>query len=208
MKPKQTGLAYDNIAAWWDVKHRGSGYGVEQLKRAISWVKHQGKAMDVGCGSSGRFVSILLDHGFQVEGIDVSEEMITRARDHHPECKFEVIDVATWKPDSEYDLISAWDSTFHLPLDLQEPALRTMCGAVAAGGVLIFTCGGSLSGSGQPEEISGSFQGEDLEYSSLGVARYLCLLADYGLTVRHVEYDQGPTEPHVYIIAQKPGNLS
>ncbi|MFK7911806.1 MAG: trans-aconitate 2-methyltransferase [Akkermansiaceae bacterium] len=204
MKPDQTGKAYDGIASWWRGQHGASIYGIEQLKRAIGWVSNKGTAIDVGCGSSGRFIRVLLDSGFRVEGIDVSKEMITQARELHPQCAFEVADVAAWEPNKMYDLVCAWDSTFHLPLDLQESALHTMCDALTPGGVLIFSCGGNLDGVDGAGEVTGSFQGKDFEYSTLGVAEFLRLLQIFKLTVRHVEYDRGPTEPHVYIIAQRP----
>lgn len=203
MEPEQTGEKYDRIAGWWRERHRQSGYGVNQLKLAINWVKNRNTALDVGCGSSGRFAQVLLDEGFQVSGIDISTEMIRMAKKEHPDCDFRVANVVDWQLEKKYDLVCAWDSTFHLPLDLQEPALANMCDALAPDGVLIFTCGGSLEGRDEAGEIKGTFRGEDLEYSTLGVAEFLRLLVVRSLTIRHVEYDQGPTEPHVYIVAQR-----
>jgi SAM-dependent methyltransferase len=199
MTPSQTGARYDRIAEWWGQRHAASGYGVAQLERSISFVPEKGRALDVGCGSSGRFMGVLLDHGFETEGMDASPQMISLAREVHPNCEYHIADIATWKLPRRYDLISAWDSTFHLPLDLQEPALRTMCEGLKPGGVLIFTCGGKDEAS----SISGEFQGEDFEYSSLGLSAYLQLIAEFGCVCRHLEYDQGPVETHVYIIAQK-----
>jgi len=59
MKPQKTGELYDNIALWWQEQHRESSYGVEQINRAISYLKHGKKVLDVGCGSGGRIVSLL-----------------------------------------------------------------------------------------------------------------------------------------------------
>jgi len=64
--------------------------------------------------------------------------------------------------------------------------------------VLLFTCGGD----GVPQETAGGFDGERFEYSTLGVARFLSLLTEFGCVCRHVEYDQFP-ESHVFIIGQK-----
>ncbi len=199
MKPEVTGEKYNRIAEWWRQQHEASGYGVEQLRRAVTWVTNRKRALDVGCGSSGRFINELQEHGFQVDGIDISEEMIRHARELHPESEFAVADISQWKTETEYDLVCAWDSTFHLPLDLHEAALKNMCNALAPGGVVMFTCGGSH----EPSKISGTFQGEDFEYSTLGIPEYFRLLHQFGCVVRHVEFDQGPTEPHVYMIAQR-----
>lgn len=81
---------------------------------------------------------------------------------------------------------------------MQEPVLKKLCYALEPDGVLVFTCGGGHKSG----EIAGSFQGQDFEYSTLGVDAFLRILAEHQCTCRHLEYDQLP-ENHVYIIAQK-----
>ena len=201
MDPKRTGKSYSAIAHWWREQHQNSDYGVSQLKRAIQFVprmKADGdlRAIDIGCGSSGRFIEVMLDAGFKVEGIDISAEMISLAREIHPQAELAVADVCEWEPKAKYDLVSAWDSTFHLPFDLQEPVLIKLASALASEGILIFTCGSPRG------EISGSFQGQDFEYSSLGVQAFLEILGRCACKCMHLEHDQWP-ESHVYIIAQK-----
>ena len=65
-------------------------------------------------------------------------------------------------------------------------------------GVLLFTCGGGTA----PGEISGSFQGQTFDYSTLDVDEFLRLINELGCSCKHLEYDQYP-ENHVVIIAQK-----
>jgi len=67
-----------------------------------------------------------------------------------------------------------------------------------ANGILLFTCGGGHT----QGEVTGSFQGQDFAYSTLGVDTFLRLLSEQGCTCRHLAYDQYP-ENHVCIIAQK-----
>ena len=50
---------------------------------------HEGKIVDLGCGS-GIWAGILLDKGYSVHGIDISEPMIHLARQHAPTATFEV----------------------------------------------------------------------------------------------------------------------
>jgi hypothetical protein len=111
---------------------------------------------------------------------------------------FYTADICTWQFPQKYDLISAWDSTFHLPLAEQKPVLKKMCDGLQSKGAVLFTCGGTIG----PEEISGGFEGQTFDYSTLGVKEFLRLTAEFGCTCKHVEYDQYP-ENHVYIIAQK-----
>ncbi|NUN67302.1 class I SAM-dependent methyltransferase (plasmid) [Pseudanabaena biceps] len=198
MHPDDIAFRYDCIAKWWQNQHQNSLYGIAQLERAIKFIPRKQLALDIGCGSSGRFIKILNEQGFQVEGLDISQEMIDLAQQLHPNNTFYRADICCWSPPKFYNLIVAWDSTFHLPLDRQEPVMKKLCNALEPDGVLMFTCGGGYKQS----EVSGTFQGQDFEYSTLGVNAFLKILTEHQCTCLHLEYDQYP-ENHVYIIAQK-----
>ncbi|MGF1498769.1 MAG: class I SAM-dependent methyltransferase [Elainellaceae cyanobacterium] len=198
MDPEETATRYDRIAGWWQTQHQNSLYGIAQLERAIQFVPERQLALDVGCGSSGRLITVLNEHGFQAEGLDISEKMIGLAKQLHPNVTFYQEDICRWTPARLYSLIVAWDSTFHLPLNMQEPVIRKLCNALKSDGVLVFTCGGGHS----QGEVSGTFQGQDFEYSTLGVNAFLEILHEQACTCLHLEYDQYP-ESHVYIIARK-----
>ncbi|WP_193213282.1 class I SAM-dependent methyltransferase [Luteolibacter marinus] len=196
MEPADTGRRYDAIAKWWQ-ENTHENYGMPGLERALRFAPAQGHALDVGCGSHGRFIRRLLAHGFEVHGVDISSRMIELARQRDPGATYHVADICDWTLPRPFDFISAWDSTFHLPLHSQEPVLQKLCAGLTPGGVLLFTCGGGDAG-----EISGSFQGHDFEYSTLGVEAFVRILDDCGCNCRHVEYDQYP-ENHVVIVAQR-----
>jgi SAM-dependent methyltransferase len=140
----------------------------------------------------------MIKNRFIPTGIDISAEMIALARQRQPEATFYTEDICTWQFPQRYDLISAWDSTFHLPIAQQKPVLKKMCDGLHSRGVLLFTCGGTTG----PEEISGGFAGQTFDYSTLGVNEFLRLITEFGCTCKHLEFDQHP-ENHVYIIAQK-----
>ena len=198
MDPRNTGANYDSIAHWWQEQHVESPNGIAPLERAIRFTSNRGAALDIGCGSCGRFIETLRAHGFQPEGLDVSTRMIALAMRRHPGTQFHHEDICAWEFPKKYDIIAAWDSTFHLPIEQQEPVLKKMCEGLSPRGVLVFTCGGTDA----PGEIAGSFQGQEFEYSSLGIWEYLRILNDSGCACRHLEYDQYPEE-HTYIVAQK-----
>jgi len=198
MKPEETGSHYDRIALYWQQQHLNSTYGIPALERAIKFTENKSTALDVGCGSSGRFIDVLIKYGFTPTGVDISAEMIALAKQQHSAVTFYAADICTWQFPQKYDLISAWDSTFHLPLEEQKPVLKKMCDGLNSRGVLLFTCGGTIG----PEELSGGFEGETFDYSTLGVNEFLRLIDEYGCTCKHLEYDQFP-ENHVCIIAQK-----
>jgi len=99
----------------------------------------------------------------------------------------------------KYDFISAWDSTWHLPLALQEPVLEKISAGLAPGGIHLFT----TIGFDEPGDHGDSGQmGIPLAYGTLGIPRLLELLPKFGCVCRHLEYDQYP-EKHLVVIAQK-----
>ena len=72
MKPEETGSHYDRIALWWQQQHLDSTYGIAALERAIKSVENRSTALDIGCGSSGRFIEVLIKNGFTPTGVDIS----------------------------------------------------------------------------------------------------------------------------------------
>lgn len=197
MDPKETGARYDQLATFWR-DNTPDFYGLSQLERALRFTSRRGAALDVGCGSQGRFLHALSRAGFSVEGVDISPRMIALARESTPQARFHTADICEWELPGTYDWISAWDSTFHLPIENQEPVLRKLCAGLNPGGVILFTCGGGAAG-----EITGSFAGQTFGYSTLGMEEFVRILASAGCFCRHVEYDQFP-EIHVVVVGQKP----
>lgn len=198
MKPKDIAGSYDSIADRWASDRFPSDYGLAQHKRAIAFSSSSGRALDIGCGSSGRILDLLLANGFDPEGIDISERMIALARERHPDLTFHHADICEWRFPRQYDFISAWDSIWHIPLQQQERVLTKVLTGLAPQGVLIFTTGG-VDG---PSETRDSEMGPPMYHSALGIPGTLELLAHAGCVCRHLEYDQYP-ELHVYIIAQR-----
>ncbi len=196
MQPSTLGEKYDKIADWWHERHFDSDYGVKQFKNALRFVSSYSKALDVGCGSGGRFIRILKTKRFNVTGIDVSKEMIKLARKNHPEELFILQDICSWESNEKFDFIYAWDSIFHLPLAMQKPVLNKLCGLLNQGGVLFYTFGNAVG------ESTGEWLGDVFYYSSIGINDNLQLLIENGLSVLHLELDQYP-ERHVCVVAQK-----
>lgn len=194
MTPDQVAASYDRLAdRWLDV----STYGFAQVERAFAFVTHKGVALDVGCGT-GRLLGLLSKHGFRTDGLDVSPAMIAFARDRHSEARLYQADICRWDLPQSYDLIVAWDSVWHVPLGQQEAVLTKLFRGLAAGGVLVFTTGGTDG----PSEKQDSCMGPPMYHATLGVPKTLQTLAEAGCVCRHLEYDQHP-ELHVYVVAQK-----
>jgi len=198
MNPNQIKQAYNQITHLWERDGFDRENGIEQHKRAIAFSKNRGDALDVGCGSTGRFIDLLLEQGYQPEGVDISDKMLELAKIKHPKITFHQEDICDWELPKQYDFITAWDSIFHIPLSQQENVLTKLVNSLNGGGVFIFSCGGLDS----PNETSDDFMGPEVYYSTLGLNGFMQLFLDLGCFCRHVEYDQHP-ESHVYFIVQK-----
>lgn len=198
MHPTEIAQSYDQIAERWSSPDFPASNGIAPHERAIAFLKQKQTALDIGCGSSGRIVDLLLRHGFAVEGVDISQRMLELARARHPDITFYHADICQWALPRQYDLISAWDSIWHLPLSEQEPVMRKIMQGLTPGGVFIFTTGGL----DEPIEKVDSSMGPQVYYSVLGIPQTLKLIDACGCICRHLEYDQYP-ESHLYLIVQK-----
>ena len=68
-----------------------------QPEEAARLLAGRKRVVDVGCGT-GRHAAFLAERGFQVIGIDSSEEMLAVARERAPEVQFEQADLFDWRP--------------------------------------------------------------------------------------------------------------
>lgn len=199
MTPQQTAAVYDKIGHHWASDSFNACNGIAQHERALQFAPTTGHAIDIGCGSSGRIIDLLLAHGYRVEGLDISTEMIALARQKHPAITFHHADLSSWKFPRAYDFISAWDSIWHLPLADQENTLQKLCAALKPGGIMIFTSGGVDT----PGDVTNPCLGEPLYHAALGIPALLRHIDNFGCICRHLEYDQHP-ESHLYLIIQRP----
>lgn len=198
MNPAKVAASYDSLAERWASGGFNRTNGIAQHRRALQFVERRGKALDVGCGSSGRFIDLLIGEGFDVEGLDLSSEMLRLARLRHPSIVFYHADICAWTAPHGYDFITAWDSIWHVPLSSQRDVLGRLCSALSPRGVIIFTAGGSDC----PGEKQDYHMGIPMYHATIGVREIVRTLDESECTCRHLEYDQQP-EVHVYLVAQK-----
>jgi len=198
MTPQETAKSYDALASHWNSEKFNRKNGIEQHQKALQFAKSKSTAIDIGCGSSGRIIELLLAEGFAVEGLDISPNMIEYAKERHPDQTFHLANICDWELPQQYDFISAWDSIWHAPLEKQESILEKLCAGLNEAGILIFTSGGL----DRPEEGSNPFLGQPLYHAALGIPKLLKIIDRSDCICRHLEFDQHP-ELHIYLIIQK-----
>ncbi len=202
MEPTSTGGAYDQITHLWENPDFNMNNGIEQHKKAISFVEGRGKALDIGCGCTCRFIDLLVCEGFTPVGLDVSTNMIDLARGRRQDIDFIQADICEYELKEKYDFITAWDSIWHVPLSEQRNVLTKIVRNLNVGGVFIFSFGGL----DQECFDADSSMGPELYYSSLGTNGFINLFIELGCVIKHLEFDQDQ-EPHAYLIVKKPNSL-
>jgi SAM-dependent methyltransferase len=129
-----------------------AGFG--ELARAaaaelLARAEPPGLVIDLGCGS-GITAEALLEAGFEVLGIDVSEEMLALARARAPGARF-VRGSAQEVPLEPAVAIAAVGEVLGYPGTDLRALLRRAHTALAPGGVLLFDLAGPGRGSPRPE---------------------------------------------------------
>jgi ubiquinone/menaquinone biosynthesis C-methylase UbiE len=76
---------------------------------------NKGRILDVGCGV-GNLTKYIKDKGFEVLGIDLSNNMLKIAKERFPDVEFKLMDMTDIKlPKNSFDALFVAYSLFHLP---------------------------------------------------------------------------------------------
>ena len=79
------------------------------------YVAGPGRALDVGC-AAGFFLKVLRDRGWEADGVELSPDIATHAREAYgfPHVHVGELDTAPF-PEASYDLVTLWDLVEHVP---------------------------------------------------------------------------------------------
>lgn len=169
--------SYDRIAEQWDAVRRKRP--VDPCIEALAEMLPAGaRILDVGCGT-GWPIDVYLDgRGLSVTGIDPSGNMLARAQALGlSRAEFRHAGLFEYEADEAFDAVIAFDSLFHIPLELQERIYPRISGFLKKGGLFLFTHGLRTG------DVSGEMFGEPFYYSALDEDRLLACLEKASLEV-------------------------
>lgn len=112
-------------------------------QQLLTWLRRRGiqpkTSMDLGCGT-GVLCEILLGSGISAAGMDFSAGMIEIARQSNPEIPYEVADMITFCPDTQFDLVTCTgDALNHIRrISDIEKIFRNVYRYTASGGYFVF----------------------------------------------------------------------
>lgn len=196
MTPLEIGAAYDKIAKEFQ-ERRSSTIGIDYVDRFISYLSHEPKVLDIGCGTGVPLTRFMVASGCKVHGIDISREMLKLASENVPDASFEQANIVDWHTDNRYDGIIAWDSLFHLSMEHQKTVIPKILRLLRSQGVALFTAGGAKG------EITSDMFGVKFYYSALSIDEYLEMIAEENCAVLFNELDDDTGHGHMVICVRK-----
>lgn len=170
---------------------------LENLARRLA----QGsRVLDLGCGSGEPIDAFLVARGFDVTGVDISEEQIRLAKEALPTSTFIQGDMSEVKlPPKSFDAVVSFYAIFHVPREEHAALLHTASISLRPGGYLLVTMG-----SGEWEGTEEDFHGTKMFWSHYGREKNLELIREAGFTILSEEIDASGDEEHLVVLAQKP----
>ncbi len=166
----------------------------------VPLIKKQGNVLDIGCGSGYPIAKYLSDQGFIVTGIDISIEMIKKAKSLNlNNATFNNCDFFDFNPTTRYDAVIAFDSFFHFKKEQQKDIYTKLASLMNSGGYLLFT-----HGKDEGEIINTMFD-EEFYYSALNKKTVLELLHNNGFEIiNSIEnYKEEHGQRDLLVIARK-----
>ena len=203
-------------------------HGLPTQAAAIDWLvgelakthPHGGaRIVDVGCGTGRPACSVLADAGHDVLGIDISEAMLTAARERVPNARFELMDVRAFL-ERETNSAGTYDAVtifFSLIAGVTQADIREILTGLARllkpGGFMVFSTvplpveNESIKWMGRPlvvsslspEDAVASISAAGLDIVYQGVTQFLPRASEAGIC----KPDEVWEEPHLFVYARK-----
>jgi SAM-dependent methyltransferase len=196
---------YDRIAGDWTRDHKDDTLFLVGTDTFLSFLRPNASVLDVGCGS-GEKTKYIFDHGFEVTGIDFSDEMIRLAKARVPRGTFFVQDILRpLELGATYDGIFASAVLLHIRKEDIAEVLRNVVSVLKPGGY--FYAAVKQRAPGEPEEVTVKENDYGYEYerffSNFTLDELNDLLTDAGLQFVYSSVTNAGRSNWIQIIAEK-----
>ena len=153
--------AWDNIAKKYDDR---SETPISDIFYTFTGkLPEKGKVLDLGCGTGLPYARHLVEKGFDVLGVDLSEEMVKVASKNVPEASFVQLSMNEITYRDEFDGVMSSFSMLLLPPDLFKETASRIYSALVEGGYFYLSLNEPASISGDPDsEVFVNIMGQDM----------------------------------------------
>lgn len=191
--PKDISSGYELVAQRF-MSARNPRIGVETVRDWSALLPRGAAVLDLGCGHGVPISRTLLEHGFDLFGIDASKTLIGAFGERFPAAHAECSSVEeSGLFGRTFDGVVAWGLLFLLPSGAQQAVIRKVAGALNREGRFLFTA--------PREAITWTDVLTGRESISLGRDAYRKMLGDEGLLLVGEQRDEGDNH---YYFASKP----
>lgn len=201
MKPDLVRENYNKVAEDYS-SSRDQFKNNQYLEKLVKLLKPGATILDIGCGSGVPVDKYLIDKGFKVLGIDISEKQIELAKKNVPRAVYEVKDMADLKSgDYQVDAIVSFYAIFHIPREQHLDLFQKISSFLIKNGLILVTMGSS-----EWEGEEDNFYGGKMWWSHYGPEKNREIIKSCGFKILLDEIDTSGGEKHQVILAQKLGN--
>lgn len=184
----------------WDSQKYSDGFSFvyKYGSDVLNLIQSEGvmKAIDLGCGT-GILTKALKDKGFDVTGLDASEEMLAQARNNYPDIKFLQADAVNFTLDEPVDLVFSNAVLHWIDKAKQLSMMKCVYNALSHNGQFIFEMGGTGCGRLIHEKLAERFNAHGYSYTMPfyfpSIGEYALLLEQTGFIVRYALLFDRPT---------------
>ncbi|UCC19537.1 MAG: class I SAM-dependent methyltransferase [Promethearchaeota archaeon] len=122
--------------------HRDLNKFNSELEKFSSLLPKKALVLDVGSGAGIPTAKFLTKKGFNVQGIDLSEKMLSLARENVPDAKFAKMDINEIKfEENTFDGIISVYTLFHIPKKSHLSIFKKLFEILKPGGILLINSG-------------------------------------------------------------------
>jgi len=170
---------------------------MKELEELASFLPKGAKVLDAGCGAGVPATKFLADSGFEVVGIDFSENMLKLARKNVPNATFIRKDMTKLDfADNSFDGLTALYSIIHVPREKHALLFESFHKILKSEGIMLVCMG--------PDEWEATkeYYGTSMFWSHHSPAKSLQLAKDAGFqTIFDTILERGK-ERHYWILAR------
>lgn len=187
---------YDKIALQYH-SERNKFESIIELEKFSRLLESGAEVLDVGCGAGVPVTKFLVDEGYSVTGIDISDGMLSLAKKHVPEGSFLKTDMSDMEfPENSFDGIVSFYAIIHLPREKHADLYEKFIKFLKPGGVMLIGLG-----SDEWEETAEYF-GAKMFWSFYGPEKELELVKNAGFEILYDEIIERGGEKHYWILAK------
>jgi 2-polyprenyl-3-methyl-5-hydroxy-6-metoxy-1,4-benzoquinol methylase len=155
------------------------------------------RVLDLGCGAGVPASRLLIERGFAVLGIDISEVQIERARRLVPDATFVQGDLVTWEAEpASFDAVICLYTLIHVPLEDQRNLLPRLRRWLRPNGCLL-----AIFGRDRWSAVE-EYQGVPMFWDQADHTTYMEWLMDAGLVPLWDRFIPEGTSGHALVLAR------